>query len=149
MANRNISTAPLSNTGLSGSVRLCMSLSPSEPVSFSVTYRTETMQQHCSQVYHFSSLSENNSEVTTATGLSIHTAHIGNYLTFHFQDYPLMKLPNSHFLRRYCLQWNRNPTPQDPNDPLPMSQCQVLHGHPQRSHVHVLKDQSCFGPIQH
>lgn len=42
VASRNTSTAPLSNTGLSGSVRLCVSLSPSEPVSLTVTYVTET-----------------------------------------------------------------------------------------------------------
>lgn len=41
VASRNTSTAPLSNTGLSGSMRLCVPLSPSEPVSFTVTYVTE------------------------------------------------------------------------------------------------------------
>lgn len=43
VANRNKSTAPLSKTGLSGSVRVWMSLSPSEPLSFRVTYRTQIM----------------------------------------------------------------------------------------------------------
>lgn len=42
-ASRNKSTAPLSKTGLSGSVRVWMSLSPSEPLSFRVTYRTQKM----------------------------------------------------------------------------------------------------------
>lgn len=52
VANRNISTAPLSNTGFSGSVRLCMLLSPPEPVSFTVTYRTQT-DCWCSRFYSF------------------------------------------------------------------------------------------------
>lgn len=46
-ASRKTSTAPLSKTGLLGSVRLCVSLSPSEPNSLAVTWATGKSVRVC------------------------------------------------------------------------------------------------------